>query len=99
MTRESGSTICIGDDILQTECGHSFVTCHTGRCFIKPEMLTWTVVDSGGWWHTVEAHAIRHGAEGFITFWNKAEGPLDEMVATFYQPQAVLKKKEKEDDA
>jgi len=36
--REDGSVIMVGDVRLRTRCGHSFVTCHTERCFRRPPM-------------------------------------------------------------
>lgn len=44
-----------------------------------------------GWYHDVEAERIQHGAEGFITFWEKGD-ILDTMVATFYHPASVFPK-------
>jgi hypothetical protein len=33
--RHPHSVIVIDGTELRTECGHSFATCHTGRCFVK----------------------------------------------------------------
>jgi hypothetical protein len=54
-----------------------------------PKPRKWTVVDSFGFYHTVEADYIGHSSKGYITFWNKTGSTVNNLVAAFYQPASV----------
>jgi hypothetical protein len=56
--------------------------------------MNWTVIDSDYIYHDVTADLFSVDENGFVTFWDKAEGKLNTPVGTFYHPAGVYRKEE-----
>lgn len=63
---------------------------------VGPPERKWTVIDSEGHRHTIEADHIGHSVKGYITFWNPVTDVISDMVAAFYNPVGVFPEKSDE---
>lgn len=93
--REKGSTIFIGGKPESTQCGHSFVTCHTDKCFRKEkEMNTYLIYDSANQAHEVKADYFINEENGNVLFFRAEENIMKGHIASFYHPVSVVLKGE-----